>query len=87
MLKSIYNQGQKLDAVWCPMDSDGGHSGARVGYDEVTSITVAQACGPMGFYDVAVILREGTGRAKEIIPLHMAEIIVTDPGDQEVEHV
>ena len=74
MQDHVYQQGQMLDAVFCPEMDDGSNSGGAVGYDQVTEIEVAQARGPMGFYDVAVI-RRGTSRPDEIIPLHMAEYV------------
>jgi hypothetical protein len=74
MQDHVYLQGQLLDAVFCPETADGSNCGGAVGCDQVTEIMVSQARGPMGFYDVAVI-RRGTSRPDEIVPLHMAEYV------------
>ena len=75
MQKSIYLQGQKLEAVYCPWPPDGETpSGGAVGCDQVIEIVVDRAAGPMGWYDVAIIKRGGL-RPEVIVPLHMAEEI------------
>lgn len=72
---SALTQGQMIDAIFCPGDSDGEQAGSAVGYDQVTEIEIGQCAGPMGWYDVAIIRRAGTGRQDEIVPVHMAEFI------------
>lgn len=78
MRKSIFEAGDLLDAVFCPEQGDGSCAGGAVGISCVTQIEVAQACGPMDFYDVAKITRSDTEEI-EIIPLHMAEYIRYTP--------
>ncbi|MBV7408717.1 hypothetical protein [Maritimibacter sp. DP1N21-5] len=72
---SNLHQGQELDAVFGPENEIGEYSFGKVGRNGVTRIVVKQLAGPMGFYDVAVIVREDTDEPDEIIPLHMAEFI------------
>ena len=63
-------QGDALEWVWGPA-CESGQSGARVGYNGVTSIVVGCCAGPMGWYDVAVV--SGNDGPDEFMPLHMAE--------------
>ena len=65
--------GQRLEWVWGQYNEEW-QIGARVGYNAVVSIEVGQLPGPMGYFNVAVVVRDDE-RADEIIPLHMAESI------------
>ena len=76
---SSLKQGQSLAACYGPESSEGSFSGGAVGHRGVIAITVGQLAGPMGFYDVAIIKREGEGDL--FMPLHMAEEIRLTEGD------
>lgn len=70
---SYLKQGQKIDAICGPESEE--QIAACVGRDGVTEIVIGQCRGPMGFFDVALVIRSGTERAVEVIPVHMAEYI------------
>jgi len=76
---SSLKQGQSLAACYGPESSEGSFSSWTVGYKGVIAITVGQLAGPMGFYDVAIIKREG--ESDLLMPLHMAEEITLAEGD------
>lgn len=74
MNESHLKQGQRLAAIWGPLNPEG-----QVGFSATTdagveAITVSQLAGPMGWYDVAVVTFYG-GRRDAIFPLHMMEQI------------
>ena len=74
--ESYLRQGQKIDAIWGPVDSGGGQSGGTVGLWGVTEIEISRCAGPMGWFDVAIIRREGKpDHGDEIVPIHMAEFV------------
>ena len=76
---SSLKQGQRLAACYGPKSSKGDFSSWTVGHKGVIAITVGQLAGAMGFYDVAIIKREGG--CDLLIPLHMAEEIRLVEGD------
>lgn len=79
MSTSQLEQGQMIDAIFTPQTQDGEQSGGAVGYDQVTEIEIGKCAGPMGWYDVAILRRQGTGRPDEIVPIHMAEYVRVRP--------
>lgn len=79
--RELLEVGDKLNGVWGPYsDACGAQSGAKVGYDQVETITVDRLVGPMGWYSVAVIKR-ANGAPDQILPLHMAELIEAAPSE------
>ena len=71
-----FQVGDMLHSVWGPQ-YDGGQPGASIGYDDVTSIVVDKADGPMGHYAVALVYR---GKSLwQVLPLHMMNEIVVEP--------
>lgn len=66
-------QGQKLEAIYGPLDREGDQQGGTVGLRGVIEIEVGQCPGPMAWYDVAIIRYEH--KPTEIMPVHMAEYI------------
>lgn len=71
MSAELLSVGDSLHSVWCP----DGMVGGEVGRNGVVAIIVDQLPGPMGWYLVARIKREGRD---SIIPLHMAAEIAPD---------
>jgi hypothetical protein len=71
-----FQVGDTLHGVWGPY-SDGGQPGATVGYDDVTSIVVDKADGPMGHYAIALVYRGDS--LWQVLPLHMMNEIVVEP--------
>jgi hypothetical protein len=81
MYESALKQGQKLAAVWGPLNPEGQVGFSVANSENVESITVAQLAGPMGWYDVARIAF-ADGQPDAIFPLHMMEQIDTLPASQ-----
>lgn len=75
-MDGFFKIGDKLHSVWSVAAEDH-QSGATVGYDEVTEIVVDKAAGPMGWYAVALVYREGS--LWQALPLHMMAEIVVEP--------
>ena len=74
MEKSEIPQGTALEAIALPDYCAENVAPLAVGEHGVSSITVSQLAGPMGWYDVAVI-RWNNGRPNQIHPLHMLDFI------------
>lgn len=72
MNASALKQGQKIGAIYTPVDTYGESGVWRVGRNAVVEIEISQCAGPMGWYDVAII-RHDDGKAEAIVPVHMAE--------------
>ncbi len=74
-MKSELPQGQALQAISTPNYGDiEGAIFFKAGETGVSSITVGQLAGPMGWYDVAIV-RWSNGRPDQIHPLHMMDFI------------
>lgn len=80
MRTSALKQGQKIEAIWTPLNAEGEQAGGWVGRYNVVEIEISQCAGPMGWYDVAIIRRDN-GDADMIVPVHMAEYIGLMPED------
>lgn len=74
MSDGALKQGQKLEAIWTPLNADGEQAGGWVGRRNVVEIEISQCAGPMGWYDVAIIRRDNE-MGDVIVPIHMAEYI------------
>lgn len=74
----VFREGDKLTAIVGPYDSNTGGVYTRVGQDDVTSIVVGKADGPMGFYAVAQVMRGSDGVITETHPIHMLETVVIE---------
>jgi hypothetical protein len=74
MNAGILSQGQPLSALGLPDHVSEGAAPWRVGQMNVQSITVSQLAGPMGWYDVGVVVFDNE-RPTQMHPLHMCEHI------------
>jgi hypothetical protein len=70
----LLSQGQPLKSLYWPDYNAEGAGRIEAGVRGCTGIAVSQLCGPMGFYDVAVVTFDDH-RPPSVHPLHQCEAI------------